>query len=73
MALLSAQSLQKQGHKVIFYTFEHDPDCFPELQEGLTIVTGKTTKKMQNWTTTQNAKETVHSEGSEKAQMTHEQ
>ncbi len=45
MALLTAQLLQKQGHHVIFYTFEHDAGCFPELQEGLTIVTGKTTKE----------------------------
>ncbi len=45
MALLTARSLQNQGHTVIFYTFDHDPDCFPELQEGLTIVTDKTREK----------------------------
>ncbi len=44
MALLTAQSLQKQGHKVMLYTFDHAPECFPELQEGLTIFTSATTK-----------------------------
>jgi hypothetical protein len=42
MALLSAQLLKKQWHHVMLYTFDHDSECFPELQEGLTIVTMKT-------------------------------
>jgi 2-polyprenyl-6-methoxyphenol hydroxylase-like FAD-dependent oxidoreductase len=37
MALLTAQSLQKQGHEVTLYTFDHSPECFPELQKGITI------------------------------------
>lgn len=65
MALISAQSLQNQGHKVIFYTFDHAPECFPELQAGLTIVTSKTTQKTspQNLEETQSTKYKVQSEG----------
>jgi hypothetical protein len=69
MALLSAQSLQKQGHRVMLYTLEHDPDCFPELQEGLTIVTARTTQsiqntkyKVQNGEERQNTQYKIHSE-----------
>lgn len=48
MALLTAHSLKNQGHTVMFYTFDHDPDCFPELQEGLTIITEKTKQNTKN-------------------------
>lgn len=37
MALQIAQALQSQGHTVTFYTFDHSPDCFPELQADLDI------------------------------------
>ncbi len=47
MALLTARSLKQQGHTVILYTFDHDPDCFPELQDGLTIITEKTKRKRE--------------------------
>lgn len=37
MALQSVQALQSQGHTVTLYTFDHSPDCFPELQEWISI------------------------------------
>jgi glycosyltransferase involved in cell wall biosynthesis len=37
MALQTVQALQNQGHIVTLYTFDHNPDCFSELQRGISI------------------------------------
>lgn len=39
MVLMTVHALQKQGHEVTLYTFEHDEACFPDLQKDITIVT----------------------------------
>ena len=37
MALMTAHTLQKQGHSVTLYTFDYSPECFQEIQQWLTI------------------------------------